>query len=256
MDDTNDLDEPFLVEPIRRARALGRLSQGPAKREELGDELDVSKATLHRIVKGFADAGFVRETDAGVELTGAGREAAAAVERYRDRMATIERLEPLLNGLPTSLEFELGWFADAEVVTPTAGHPQRPVQRVVDFLKEASSLRATSAVVLPIYVEVLSREIEAGKDTELVVAPAVIETLRTEYPERFAEALESGTLEVVVHDDIEVGLAIDDGRALIVGAREGVTEVVVVTERPAALDWIETVYEQYRATGEPYELDG
>lgn len=255
MDDTDDLDGAFLVEPIRRTKALQRLSQGPAKREELSDELDVSKATLHRVVKGFADAGFVRETDAGVELTGAGREAAAAVERYRDRMAAVERLEPLLNGLPTSLEFELEWFADAEVVTPTAGHPQRPVQRVVDFLKAASSLRATSAVVLPIYVEVLSREIDDGMETELVVASAVIETLRTEYPERFAEALETGTLELYVHDAIEVGLAIDDGRALVVGAREGVTEVVVVTDRPAAIDWIETVYEQYRETGEPYDFN-
>lgn len=255
MTEADELDGVFLLEPIRRAPALHRLAAGPAPRDELEDELSVSKATLHRIVSTFVDAGLVRETEAGVQLTGAGRVVEAAVKRYRDRLETVHQLEPLLNGLPAEVEFEVGSFSDAEVVTPSPGHPQRPVQRVVDFFDEATSLRATSAVVLPIYVEVLSRKIVGGMETELVVAPAVIETLQEEYPDRFTEVLDSGALTVLVHDAIEVGLALDEERALVVGTQEGVTQVVVVTDRPAAVDWAESIYERYRAAAVPFEPD-
>lgn len=252
MGEPPELDESFVVEPIRRVRALRELVDGPASRHELETELDVSKATLHRIVKGFVEAGFVQETDDGVVLTGAGREAAAAVERYLDRMALVARLEPLLRGLPPEYDLDIAAFADAEIVTPTPGHPQRSVQRVVDFVESAPSLRATAAVVLPIYVEVLSREITAGMETELVVTPAVIEALEAEYPDRFAEALEAGTLEVLVHNAIEVGLALAPERALIVVPREGGTQVAAVTGRDEAVEWIRSVYEHYRAEAEPF----
>lgn len=245
-------DDAFALEPIRRAPTLRRLHNGPASRAELQAALDVSKATLHRIVRGFADAGIVEETDAGVQLTGAGRATIDAVGRYLDRMAAIRRLVPLLNGLPPDVGFDFELFADAEVVTPTPGHPQRPVQHVVDFIREASTLRATAAYVLPIYVEVLHREITGGMETELVVTPAVVEALREGYSDRFAEALESGTLVVLVNDTVDVGLAHADGRALVVGSEGGTTQVAVVTDRPAAVDWVETTYARFRERASPY----
>lgn len=252
MDGPRDLDEPFVVEPIRRVAALRRLTEGPAPRGELEAELDVSKATLHRIVTGFVDAGFVQETDAGVALTGAGREVAAGVERYLEHMALVCRLKPLLNGLPSDLDFDIAAFDDAEVVTPSPGHPQRPVQRVVDFVESATSLRATASVVLPIYVEVLSRKVIAGMNTELVLAPAVIEALTAEYPERFTAALEAGTLEVLVHEDIDIGVALDGERGLVVVGAGGGSQVMAVSDQPDAVQWVESVYESYRSEAEHY----
>lgn len=252
MAEPSDLDGPFAVEPIRRAAVFTRLSEGPGSRRELEAELGVSKATLHRIVTTFADAGMVRETDEGVTLTGAGRETAAAVDEYLDRMAQVRRLEPLLNGLPPELGFDIAAFAEAEVITPSPGHPQRPVQRVVDFVEAATSLRATAAVVLPIYVEVLSREVLAGMETELVVAPAVVEALTAEYPEQFARALDAGTLQMLVNKAIDIGVALDGERALLVVATGDSTQVAAVSDRPAAVEWVESVYETYRAEAVPY----
>lgn len=249
-------DDAFSLEPVRRATTLRRLRDGPTSRSELQAALGVSKATLHRIVRRFADAGIVEETDEGVGLTGAGRATADAVDRYLDRMAAVRRLAPLLNGLPSDVDLDVALFADAEVVTPTPGHPQRPVQRIVDFIEEASSLRATAAVVLPIYVEVLHREVTGGMETELVVAPAVVEALREGYPDRFAEALDSGTLAVLVHDAIDVGLALADGRALVVGSEAGATRAAVVTEQPAAVDWAERRYASLRDEATPYDGSG
>lgn len=246
-------DDAFALEPVRRATALRRLRDGPTSRAELQAALDVSKATLHRIVRRFADAGIVEETDDGVGLTGAGRAVADAVDNYLVRMDAVRRLGPLLNGLPSDVDLDVALFADAEVVTPSPGHPQRPVQRVVDFIEEASSLRATAAVVLPIYVEVLHREVTEGMAAELVVSPAVVEALREGYPDRFAEALESGTLVLLVHDAVDVGLALADGRALLVGSEAGAPRVAVVTDRPAAVDWTERRYAGLRDEATAYD---
>lgn len=249
-------EDAFALEPIRRAATLDELRDGPTSRAELQATLGVSKATLHRIVRGFADEGLVEETDAGVGLTGAGRAAADAVDGYLDRMAAVRRLGPLLNGLPADVGLDVAAFADAEVVTPTPGQPQRPVQRIVDFVGEASSLRATAAVVLPIYVEVLHREVTGGMETELVVSPAVVEALSEAYPDRFAEALASGTLAVLVHDAIDVGLALADGRALVVGSEAGVTRAAAVTDRPVAVEWAESSYARLRDEATPYDGRG
>lgn len=257
MADNGDGSEiEFAVEPIRRAPVLGRLQEGPATRSELQETLGVSKATLHRIVRRFTDDGLVDETDRGVELTTAGQAAAGAVETYLDRMATTRRLVPLFNRLPTTVNLDVEAFTDAEIVTPTPGQPQRPVQRVIDFVEAADSLRGTAAMVLPIYVEVLTREITGGMDTELVVVPAVIEALREEYPERLEDALRSGNLTLLVRDGIRVGVALDGERALVVGTEAGVAQVAVVTERPAAVDWAEVAYERHRRDASPYDHKG
>lgn len=251
----NGLDDGFLIEPIRRAAMLRRLAAGPASREELQAELDVSKATLHRIVTGFSESGIVRQAEAGVELTGAGRAVWLAARQYLDHLETVARLAPLLNGLPPRLEFDAARFADAEVVTPAPGHPHRPVQRVVDFVEEAASLRATASVVLPIYVEVLSREIATGMETELVVAPAVIEALEAEYPDRFTDALDSGKLDLYVTDTVEVGLALDGDRALVVATADGVAQATVVADQAEAVAWTESIYDRYLGAAEPLRRD-
>lgn len=255
-DHDDGADTEFAVEPIRRAPVLERLRDGPATRAELQDALDVSKATLHRVVRGFVDAGLVAETDAGVELTAAGRAAADAVGTYLERMAATRRLGPLLNRLPAGIDLDVAAFADAEIVTPSEGQPQRPVQRVIDFVEGAAEIRGTGAMVLPIYVEVLTREITDGMATELIVSSTVIEALRTEYPDRFDAAMASGNLTLLVNDDIPVGVALDDERALVVGTQAGVAQVAVVAEHPAAVDWAEAAYERIRRAASPYEADG
>lgn len=254
-DTDDDRATEFAVEPIRRAPVLDRLRAGPATRTELQETLDVSKATLHRVVRGFADAGLLAETDRGVELTAAGEAAAEAVGTYLDRMGAIRRLGPLLNRLPAGVDLDVAAFADAEIETPTEGQPQRPVQRVIDFVEAAETLRGTAAMVLPIYVEVLAREVTAGTETELVVAPPVIEALRAEYPDRFEAAMASGNLTLLVSEDIPVGVALDGERALVVGSEAGVAQVAVVAERDAAVDWAASTYERIRRDASPYVPD-
>lgn len=253
MVDDDVLETEFALEPIKRAPVVQRLREGPATRAELQEQLDTSKATLHRIVRALAADGLVTETEAGVELTGAGVTAAEAVARYLDRMRAIRRLTPLLNRLPADVDIDVSTFADAEIVTPNPGQPQRPVQRVIDFVEEAETLRGTGAMVLPIYVEVLTREITDGMATELVVAPPVIEALDTEYPDQFQDALDSGNLTMLVTDAIRVGIALDGERVLVVGTETGVARVAVVSDRGAAVDWGVATYEAIRETATPYD---
>lgn len=247
----DDVDPDVLQEPLKRVGALERLLEGPATRGELQDELDVSRATLHRVATFLEDEELAVETDGGLALTTVGREVANAAVTYAERVGTARQLAPLLNAidlddLPSRLDPEL--LADAEVVRPKPGQPGRPAQRVADAVEGADHVRGLAPVVLPIYVEAFHREILDGMETDLVLATDVIDGLDEAYADKFEEALGTGRLDVAVADDLPFGLYITPEMAGVVGYDENdVLQVVVESRSEAVREWAEAVYEAYRS---------
>lgn len=251
----SQVDQEVLTEPLKRVDAFDRLLEGPASRGELQEELDVSRATLHRVATFLQEEEFAVETDAGLELTAVGREVAAAATGYAERVGAARRLSPLLNevdldALPVPLDVEL--LADARVVLPKPGQPGRPAQRVVDAVEETERIRGFAPVVLPIYVEAFHREILDGMETELVVAPDVIDGLDETYTDKFREAIETERLDVFVHEDVPLGLYVTAEMVGIVGYDEDdVVRIVVESDDEALRSWAEEVFERYREDATP-----
>ncbi|PSQ19813.1 hypothetical protein BRD00_00765 [Halobacteriales archaeon QS_8_69_26] len=243
-------DEEFVLEPVRRVEVFRALLRGPRTRSELGETIDASRATLHRIVQFLEANDLARETDEGIELTSLGRVVAGAVTDYVDRATDARRLAPLLNVVDLSsvpFEFDLSLFEDATVTLPKPGQPQRPAQRVIDIIEEADRVRGFGPVVMPIYVEVFHREILDGMATELIVGPDVVAGLEQAYAEKFAEAAETGNLDMWIREDLPFGLFITPGVVGIVGYDEDdVLRVVVDAESDRLHEWAEDVYETYR----------
>lgn len=242
--------DEFVLEPVRRAAAFERLRSGTATRAELQDHLDVSRATLHRIVTFLRDNDLLVETDDGLELTTLGELVAEEVTGYVDRMTTAEDVAPLVNGvdesgLPASLDLEL--FRETSVTRPKPGQPQRPAQRVVDLVEAADSVRGFGPVVLPIYVEVFTREIEAGTEAELLVEPSVLDGLEEEYAEDLEAALSTGRLDVYVADSLPCGLLLTPDTVALLGYDDdGVLRVLVEGDDDTLRAWAEDVYESLR----------
>jgi predicted transcriptional regulator len=252
-------DEEFLVEPIERASVLTALTEGPVRRRELESDLSVSKTTLHRIVTGFREHGLVEETDGELSLTSLGRIAADEVSDYVERMGTARQIEPFLNNVSldaTEYDIDVVLFRDATVTLPKPGQPQRPVRRVMDLVEAAEDLRGFGPVLLPIYVEVFHREIRAGMETELLLAPNVFEGLTAEYPEKFSESAETGLLEVSLHDDLPFGLVLGDDKIALLGYDdEGVLRILIEDDSEELVAWGEDVYETYRRRAESVPVE-
>lgn len=247
----DEVDQEVLLEPLKRVGAFRRLREGPASRAELQEELGVSRATLHRVATFLQEEGFAVESDEGLELTPVGQETADAATEYEERVGTARRLAPLLNALdldalPVPLDVEL--LSDVDVELPKPGQPGRPAQRVVDAVEDADRVRGIAPVVLPIYVEAFYREILDGLETELVIAPDVVDGLDEAYTDKFQEALETGRLDVYVHEDVPVGLYLTADVVGLVGYDGAdVLQVVVEANDEALREWAEETYEHYRS---------
>lgn len=252
---SQDPDTELLLEPLKRVRAFERLLAGSATRRELQDELDVSRATLHRVATFLTDEELAEETDEGLTLTAMGREVATAAVEYVERVGTAGKLAPLLNeidleALPSPLDPEL--LSDARVVRPKSGQPGRPAQRIVDAVEDADRIRGLAPVVMPIYVEAFHREILDGMDTELILAPDVIEGLDEAYADKFQEALGTGRLDVSVVDELPLGLYITPETVGIAGYdADDVLQIVVESQSSDVRSWAESIYEAYRSSATP-----
>lgn len=242
-------DEEFVLEPVKRVRVFESLLTGDATRSELGEELGVSRATLHRIVTFLRENDLVVEDDV-VQLTPLGRTVAREVTGYVDRMETASDLAPLLNesdfeSLPEPLD--LAWLDDATVTLPKPGQPQRPAQRVVDLVDEAESVKGFGPVVMPIYVEVFHRRITGGMAAELVVEPDVMDGLEGPYQDALVESLASGNLDIAIHEELPFGLLITESVVGLLGYdNDDVLRIFVEGQHDELNRWAESIYDSYR----------
>jgi predicted transcriptional regulator len=248
-------DEKLLIEPVRRVAAFERLADGPTTRADLQDELDVSRATLHRVVTDLVDADLAVERDGDVVLTPLGTEVADAVVDYADRVGAAERVAPLLNNVePEELPIPMSArvFAEADVLRPAPSQPQRPVQRVLSAVRSADSMRAMAPVVLPAYVDVVYEAILDGASCELVLETGALDVVTDTYDERFASATATSQLDVLVHDQVPFGLLLTDESVCVVAYdEEGVLQAAVAGDDDRLRSWAESCYDHYSSAAGP-----
>jgi predicted transcriptional regulator len=253
-------DEKLLIEPVRRVAAFERLADGPTTRADLQEELDVSRATLHRVVTTLVDADLAVERDGEVALTPFGAEVADAVVDYADSVGTAERVAPLLNSvepeaLPVPMSAEV--FAGADVLRPAPNQPQRPVQRVLSAVRAADTMRTMAPVVLPAYVDAVYEAIMDGTSCELVLETGAVDVVTDTYDERFASATATSQLDVLVHDQIPFGLLLTDESVCVVAYDdESVLQAAVAGDDDRLRSWAEDCYDHYRSAAEPLPSTG
>jgi predicted transcriptional regulator len=233
---------------VKRAALLALLREGPRTTAELEAALDLSRSTIHRTTTAFREEGLVSKTDDRFALTGFGRVAAAEVERFRDRVATADRLAPFL----TTADVDgpdrppLEAFADAEVLAADARRAHAPVKRIADRIAATDSLRMFSSVVSPVYLDHLSRAVADGTHAEAVFDARAVEVLFSEYRDGIREAVRTGRFEVFVYDACPFELFVYDGVVGLAAHDEGVLRAYVESDDPDAVAWAEARYEAVR----------
>jgi predicted transcriptional regulator len=251
-------DDVLPIEALKRADALSVLRDGAVDRIGLMTELDVSRTTVHRIVRGLESKGLLVQDGGEFSLTTLGRTVADEVAVYRRRVNAAGRLQPFLETVDeSSPSIDVELFEGASVTVTESTNPYAPVARFMELLRDSETVHGfDTTTIAPIYVEDIRNEILGGMETDIVYLSAVVEEMVDTYPEEIAAAVEAGHLTLSTHDDLPFGLAIFDDRIGLGGYDDetGMLRAFVDTDAPDARRWALDLYERYREEAEPMDL--
>lgn len=245
-----------LIELVRRGPVLDVLCrEGVVDRRELEDHLGVSRSTVHRFTRSLRDSGLIDRTADGFVLTPLGEVCAREVAEFESTIETAWELAPVLEAASASdIEIDPEAFADVTVTTAEPGNPYRPVNRFMTLVEGTETLRGLDpASINPLHLEDLYGRIVGGMETEVVFPPTVVWELLSSNPDRARAAFGSGNLSIRVHDELPFGLTLCDDR-IGVGVYDdevGLLRTYADTDAPAAYEWAEDVYAEYRAESTP-----
>jgi predicted transcriptional regulator len=243
---------------IKRGDALTSLRDGPMDRAALMERLDVSRTTIHRIVRALEARDIVEQRGNEFELTTFGQTVADEVAAYRRRVRAAGHLKPFLETTPDlPVELDVGLFQRAQVTETEPTNPYGPVARFMELLVDSETLYGfDTTTIAPIYVDEIRDEILGGMETDVVYLPSVVEDIVDTYATEIAAAVESGHLTLSTHEDLPFGLAVFDDRVGLGGydSETGMLRAFVDTADPGAREWALDLYERYREAATPMEL--
>lgn len=211
----------FLADSPVRSRVLGALqSIGMARPSDLRDELEVSRATVHRNLAALGDRGWVRQDDDGYHATTAGLLVHERFEEFRADIGTVDRFERLLEEIPRAGVPPLELLETADLVTAAADKPHAPVMRYVEELTAADTdfVHGLSPVRSEMFDFGHEQLLEAGVDTDLLLPAHVLEAEREDAGDAFEETLAlEGFALYALEDDPGFGLTVTADRAFVGG---------------------------------------
>lgn len=245
-------DIAYLARSEHRGPTLIALTVRPRSRSELWEMTGVSESTIRRTLSEFEDRDWVSRDGYQYEATQLGAFVASAVADLIDRVETERKLRDVWRLLPDEdTGFTIGMCADATVTVADPEDPTRPVSRFCALLEETTRVRITGfdVAMLDSCKNELCERIVDGMETELINPPRVANYIRSNCPDLFSEALETGNLDLRLHDELpSFGVSIFDDRTAIVGYDpEGVTvRVLVDTGDAEAREWAESTFTAHR----------
>lgn len=246
----------LLETALRRKSALALLAEGPHHRRELEEELDVSKATCHRIIRSFDEEGLLRRTDDGYELTEFGRVVDEQVQQVEDTVRTARQLEPLIEGVAASdVAFDIDLFVDANVVRAQRNDPYPPQERFMELFRESETLRNVGPTPVPptMAEEIFDLMFSEGMRIELIKPKPIIRKYVSEYADQGRKAAERDQLGVRIYEGFQFGMSLFDGHLGLRGydLETGKILVFADTDDPEAVAWGEEVFDRYCERAHP-----
>jgi len=249
-------DIEFLARSDHRVNALGALSVGPQKRDDLRVATGASNATVGRILTEFETRTWVHRDGHQYELTALGEFIADGFFDLVDRFEIEQSIRGVWRWFPAELGFTLEMFSGATVTRPNEHNPYSPNSRYIELVEASTTLREMGRVPLkPENVRAVLEQAVAGTAVELVFDEESLMYMLGIEPALANEALASGQLVLLTHDDLPGGLAIFDDR---VGTccrdyETGVSRAIIDTDTPEALEHARALYDVYRRDALPFE---
>lgn len=240
----------------RRRRFLRALGPSWSTKDDLESTVDVSRSTIDRALRELEMCDLVEQDGARFRLTAVGTLVMREFDRYRRRLAGIERAASMLTVLDPDTEIDGVLFDEMTIVKSGQDSPRRPVDEHTSLIERATRVRTIGAVVLPQLVETYHRRIvRDGMGAQLLLTNSIVARLLSAYRDEFREGIESGRVSIREIDEqppYSVIIAETETDPAVGLLFSGETEILgfIGTERAEAVDWavdrFETLWEDAR----------
>jgi len=245
-------DIAYLARSEHRAPTLIALTVRPRSRSELWEMTGVSESTIRRTLGEFEERDWVQRDGYQYEATQLGGFVASAMADLIDRVESERKLRDVWRLLPNEdTGFTIEMCSDATVTVADPEDPSRPITRFCSLIEETDRLRFTGldVAMLESCKDELCERIVDGMETELINPPRVANYIRSDCPDLFSEALESGNLDIRLQDDLPpFGVSIFDNRIGIIGYDSDavMVRVLVDTDEENAYEWAESTFTSHQ----------
>ena len=249
----------FLARSTNRVEVLQLLATRPHTRGELAATTEASQATLGRILEDFSERSWVtREGDTHV-ATATGALVADGIDEFVAVLETEGKLRDVVAYLPTdAFGFDLRDLADATVTVPTRTRPSAPLQRVLDGMERATTVRAVSHTLNEQSLTTAHRRVTAGRQTfEAVLSSSTLEALAAD------DELWTRVRALADHDDavirvaraaVPLSVTVVDGTVyLLVRDELGILRAAIHTDDSTVRDWADETVSHYGEEATPLD---
>jgi len=239
---------------LRRLDVLERFCRGPARVRDLVEETERSRSTINRAVNELEEAKLIERREDAIAATTAGCLVHDRLRAFLTEFDDIQAARAVLAQLSPDTEIGTELLVGSEAVLGADPTPYRAAERLQEALLEATAYQALVPTLDdPRHVRLLYEHVVTNANpAELVVTPAVFETLREEFSRQLAVMREEAGFTISVGQTPPFGLVLLD--------RDGSTTVYVVifderrrihgllvNDNEAAVQWASKRYETHRA---------
>jgi predicted transcriptional regulator len=251
----------FLALSPNRVETLRLLADAPHTRMELVEEIGASQPTLGRILSDFEERSWVERDGSDYRATLTGRLVSRGFDDLLDILAADADLRPVVEWLPgEAVTFDLRHLTDATITTPSRVRPSAPVERAVDLLSHAGTVRVVSYALNEGSLDVIADRTAAGDQTfEGVVSADAVDAIAedSQLRGRLRELLGAEGAEMrVVEESIPVAATVvDDAVHLFLRDDAGILRASLDVVNPEVRAWADDLFERYWRVGDPLTVD-
>jgi predicted transcriptional regulator len=234
----------------QRADALSRLLDADRTKNELTEELDVSRSTVDRAVRELESNGLVRREGGTVTATLSGRLAYDSYRRFCAETEHVVEFGDLLAELPPTATISHEMLDDATAYRSEPPATGRPANEITALIAEGTRLRAcATAIDDSAAAEQFYRMVtERGGEGAVVYTSSLAEHLRGEYFRTHHEMAATGRFRAYEIDGLPYGLFLidtDEGvtAAVLVYNDAGAIQGAIFNDTDAAVEWAEERFE-------------
>lgn len=224
----------------KRYDILQLLCDGTLDKRAIEEEIDSSRPTIDRAFRELEEAGILTSTGTAYSLTNFGALYCEEFARARESLKTLNEIREILASLPPDSTIDMRLLEGADVEVAKEHAPQEPFMEVVNVALDADEITGYSSTVMPNYVDVFhTLVVDSGIETTLVFTEDVVEVLRDNYAEEFADLIEVDNATVHATPTIKTyGLLMaDDTIAVPVGHERDRMQAVILNDTRAAIEW-------------------
>lgn len=257
------LDEiEFLVASDHRVSVLEALRDSPRDRNDLRGLTGASSPTMSRILVDFENRNWIERNDRVYRLTGLGAFVVDRLDAFVDAMGTEQELRDVWPWLPHDIEgFTVDLFDDVTVTRPNPGYPDRPDERRLQLIDDASVWRGFGMAMLGLRTLNASFGRFLDESDELrcdyIYPTDVFDELLAWDSDAIAEAARSESYTVMLHDGLPIDdrfeICIFDDRVTIscYDQETGGLQALVETTSPEMYSWAADNFERFRQDARP-----